>query len=248
MEPILISFREMNGIEYTSTIPIAANESRAETVSVPATQQTPARRSAKPLPPKSRDHQQPPPSPSHLPIYTMICRICLRAASRAYPPPTSLSLAARLSTSTPRLTPVTATPIPGAQQPPPPATSSSAAQPFSEASTPAPKKDAAPPAAEKKVPIVRSSVPAGTPLKGLNFLKDKPDPVALPDEEYPEWLWGILERQEKKGETGSAGDLFCMSLPPFLTRTRTHTHTHTCPTHTLLVLSICLSIAVANAC
>jgi large subunit ribosomal protein L54 len=52
-------------------------------------------------------------------------------------------------------------------------------------------------------------VPAGTPLKGLNFLKDRQDPVALPDEEYPEWLWTVLARQEKKGESGGAGDLFC---------------------------------------
>lgn len=61
---------------------------------------------------------------------------------------------------------------------------------------------------------MRSSVAAGTPLKGLNFLKDRQDPVALPDEEYPEWLWSILERQEKKGESAAAGDLFCkITLP-----------------------------------
>jgi large subunit ribosomal protein L54 len=52
-------------------------------------------------------------------------------------------------------------------------------------------------------------VPAGTPLRGLNFLKDRQDPVALADDEYPEWLWTILERQEKKGESAAAGDLFC---------------------------------------
>lgn len=59
------------------------------------------------------------------------------------------------------------------------------------------------------MPLVRSSVPAGTPLRGLNFLKDRQDPVALADDEYPEWLWTILERQEKKGESAAAGDLFC---------------------------------------
>ena len=96
---------------------------------------------------------------------------------------------------------------------PPAATSTSAAQPFSEKTTPAPppalKKDAAAAAEKKATPLVRSSVPAGTPLKGLNFLKDKQDPVALADEEYPEWLWTVLTRQEKGAEAAGQGDLFC---------------------------------------
>ncbi|WVQ83267.1 hypothetical protein IAT38_005406 [Cryptococcus sp. DSM 104549] len=36
-----------------------------------------------------------------------------------------------------------------------------------------------------------SSVPEGTVLRGLSVLKDKPDPVALPDAQYPEWLWTL---------------------------------------------------------
>jgi hypothetical protein len=69
---------------------------------------------------------------------------------------------------------------------------------------------------------VKSSIPAGQPLKGLNFLKNGGDPVALADDEYPAWLWTLLVRQEKKGDVG-AGDLFCMfyyyyySLPHFRT-------------------------------
>jgi large subunit ribosomal protein L54 len=67
-------------------------------------------------------------------------------------------------------------------------------------------------AAKKKVaPLVKSSIPAGQPLKGLNFLKDRQDPVAKADDEYPAWLWTILDRQEKKAEKG-AGDLFCEFL------------------------------------
>jgi hypothetical protein len=50
------------------------------------------------------------------------------------------------------------------------------------------------------------------PLKGLNFEKNKQDPVALPDDEYPEWLWTILMRQEKTAEGAGMGDLFC-TLP-----------------------------------
>jgi large subunit ribosomal protein L54 len=56
--------------------------------------------------------------------------------------------------------------------------------------------------------------PAGTPLKGLNFLKGREDPLALPEEDYPEWLWKILESGKKRSEEGKeeVGDEFCMSL------------------------------------
>ncbi|WFD33386.1 hypothetical protein MCUN1_000199 [Malassezia cuniculi] len=38
-----------------------------------------------------------------------------------------------------------------------------------------------------------SVAPAGTVFTGLSILKDKPDPVALPDSEYPPWLFELLE-------------------------------------------------------
>ncbi|KIR68802.1 hypothetical protein I312_100099 [Cryptococcus bacillisporus CA1280] len=44
---------------------------------------------------------------------------------------------------------------------------------------------------------VVSSCPAGTPLTNLSILKDKPDPVALPDDQYPAWLWTLLEDTSK---------------------------------------------------
>lgn len=56
-------------------------------------------------------------------------------------------------------------------------------------------------------------------LKGLNFVKNKQDPVALEDHEYPDWLWRVLE--PKEGADGGAqgkgdeGDLFCMSQSQF---------------------------------
>ncbi|KAH0434750.1 hypothetical protein CcaCcLH18_05190 [Colletotrichum camelliae] len=50
-----------------------------------------------------------------------------------------------------------------------------------------------------------SSCPAGTILNGLNYIKGKTDPVALPDEEYPDWLWTCLEA--KTETTESADDL-----------------------------------------
>ncbi|KAJ1956883.1 hypothetical protein EC988_001117 [Linderina pennispora] len=42
----------------------------------------------------------------------------------------------------------------------------------------------------------------GTVLKGLNIYKDGKDPVALKDEEYPEWLWTLLDTpaEESLGE------------------------------------------------
>lgn len=48
--------------------------------------------------------------------------------------------------------------------------------------------------------VVKSSVPAGTVLKGCNVRKNGEDPVALPDDQYPEWLWDLLdpEIQDRK--------------------------------------------------
>ncbi|KAI9595087.1 mitochondrial ribosomal protein L37-domain-containing protein [Syncephalis fuscata] len=38
----------------------------------------------------------------------------------------------------------------------------------------------------------KSSVAAGTVLKGINYTKDGSDPVAMEDTAYPEWLWTLL--------------------------------------------------------
>ncbi|RKP38126.1 mitochondrial ribosomal protein L37-domain-containing protein [Dimargaris cristalligena] len=48
-------------------------------------------------------------------------------------------------------------------------------------------------AAPEKKPHPVSITPEGTVLKGLNFSIDKKDPVAKKDEEYPEWLWTLLD-------------------------------------------------------
>jgi hypothetical protein len=47
----------------------------------------------------------------------------------------------------------------------------------------------------------------------LNYFKGKQDPVALADEEYPQWLWQCLDFSAKKSSEGddSAGDEFCNS-------------------------------------
>lgn len=38
-----------------------------------------------------------------------------------------------------------------------------------------------------------SSCPADTKLEGVNYLKGQAPVLALPDDQYPEWLWTILK-------------------------------------------------------
>ncbi len=139
----------------------------------------------------------------------MICQRCLRQAfnARSFP-----SLRRTLASTA---GPTTASPRPDDH---PAATSTSAPQPFStplspsadEASLDAGSK----PKSKSNVP--KSKVAAGTTLKGLNYFKGKEDPLALPDEDYPEWLWRCLD-STKKGSGGDAavGDEFCKLFPPY---------------------------------
>lgn len=57
----------------------------------------------------------------------------------------------------------------------------------------------------------KSCIPAGTALRGMGFMKNKEPPVAMEDNEYPEWLWGLLKTQ-KVGQDGASdadGDIYC---------------------------------------
>ena len=49
-----------------------------------------------------------------------------------------------------------------------------------------------------------SSCPPGTVLKGLNYLKDGQDPVALEDSEYPAWVFALPSNKAAttKGDKG----------------------------------------------
>lgn len=70
-------------------------------------------------------------------------------------------------------------------------------------------------AAAAKAPL--SSCPEGTVLTGLNYLKNKTDPVALADDAYPEWLWSCLDVTVKKTDDDGAADAeaeFCTSFFP----------------------------------
>ncbi|KAH8675674.1 mitochondrial ribosomal protein L37-domain-containing protein [Xylariales sp. PMI_506] len=53
---------------------------------------------------------------------------------------------------------------------------------------------------------VLSSCPEGTVLAGLNYLKNKTDPVALADDAYPAWLWDCLSVTVKKSDEGNMVD------------------------------------------
>lgn len=90
-----------------------------------------------------------------------------------------------------------------------PSRQSAAAPP---AAAPAPAEDGA--TATPDEASSRSSCPPGTVLNGLNYFKGKTDPVAKPDNEYPEWLWSCLDvtKGSAAEEDADAGDEFCMSL------------------------------------
>ncbi|KAI5272637.1 hypothetical protein E4T47_04090 [Aureobasidium subglaciale] len=144
----------------------------------------------------------------------MICNRCLRTAVQR---PLALPFRRALTTTSPLRAETAPRQGNASSHTPSAATSTGAAQPFSTPLTPSPSAAElqAPSASEKAAPTVKSSVTAGTPLKGLNFIKGKNDPVALEDSEYPSWLWGILRK--KSGESAGAadasveGDLFSKS-------------------------------------
>ncbi|KAJ9122331.1 hypothetical protein QFC22_001752 [Naganishia vaughanmartiniae] len=72
---------------------------------------------------------------------------------------------------------------------------------------------ATPPSEPPKFTHSPSQIKPGTVLKDLSILKDKPDPIALPDEEYPAWLWtltdeyqaGSKQQQRVTAEKGQGG-------------------------------------------
>ncbi|KAI6716415.1 hypothetical protein PZA11_002948 [Diplocarpon coronariae] len=137
----------------------------------------------------------------------MICTRCLHRPSASIRISLTLPIfeTLRAFTSSPRLSIAT---------PPAAATSTSAAQNFSTPLTPSPSapNNSNPEKPKSKFVPPVSSVPAGTLLKGLNYMKGRDDPVALPEEDYPSWLWTVLDKRVGEGEgADGAGDEFSKS-------------------------------------
>ncbi|KAL7789391.1 mitochondrial ribosomal protein L37 domain-containing protein [Trichoderma ceciliae] len=66
--------------------------------------------------------------------------------------------------------------------------------------------------AAKPAATSRSICLEGTVLNGLNYIKGGQDPVAMKDEEYPEWLWSCLNVMKKADtEDDNLGDEFSKS-------------------------------------
>jgi large subunit ribosomal protein L54 len=141
----------------------------------------------------------------------MICRTCLRQAAGfttrqlTAQPLTRATTAAATRTFTTTLRTRNAAPSPASAAPAAPAAASA------EGATPD-LTAVTPPSADAKAAAI-SSCPAGTVLNGLNYFKGKTDPVALPDDAYPAWLWNCLEVQKKASTAADAdaGDEFCTS-------------------------------------
>ncbi|KAH0538860.1 hypothetical protein FGG08_004577 [Glutinoglossum americanum] len=133
----------------------------------------------------------------------MLCTHCLRlrAPSSFSPPPSSLLTHQFQFQFQHRPQPLRQRPISSKSTSPATTTSpTTATQP------PKPKPKPTP-------PTPTSSTLAGQPLKHLSHLLSRPDPLALPDADYPPWLWTCLPSPSSStSQTVSAtGDLFSKS-------------------------------------
>ncbi|CZT07202.1 related to mitochondrial ribosomal protein L37p [Rhynchosporium agropyri] len=133
----------------------------------------------------------------------MICTRCIRASLRLPSKPSSIRLVSHSRALLLEATPPTSSPAVQSQP--------SLAQPFSTPLTSPSDKPAPVPTSASK-PTIVSSCTAGTPLRGLNYMKGRDDPVALAEDEYPEWLWRFLDKKVEEGEGGEGtGDEFSKS-------------------------------------
>jgi hypothetical protein len=139
---------------------------------------------------------------------------------RSFPKPPSLASirplfqSRVLSTATPRAPPpssdVSLSPPPSSETP----NSSSAIPHFPSSkdlhtpTSPAKAAKDASSSKKKSITIPTGSVPGGAVLKGIGYLKAKPEIYALEDSEYPGWLWSCLDaspadKGKGKGKKGA---------------------------------------------
>jgi len=134
------------------------------------------------------------------PTNAMICRSCLRRASALrYIPQFARSLTSTSLRNAPTATPALES---STQQPP-----------FTAPLTNLPNSKGvhakSKPKSATELPV--SITAAGTALTGINYIKGKPDPIALEESEYPEWLWRVLEGKPlEEGAENADGDEFGM--------------------------------------
>ena len=147
----------------------------------------------------------------------MICQSC-RTSLFSHIKHSSSSPYLRLLTNSSR--PYSGTPSFLSSTPAP--SSPSIALPSTGASPPPPPQQAADDASKASGGKVLSSCTVGTRLQGLNYMKNKPDLVALDDSEYPSWLWGILEdgkggsgKGNAEGAEGEIRKLYTLCSSPF---------------------------------
>lgn len=117
--------------------------------------------------------------------------------------PGSITIPSAISSATPGVSQPLSTPTHGVPEPPQWVNpgKNAAAAPTDVAGT------SAGPAAPTHEP---SSLLAGTVMKGLNYMKNKPEIVALEDHEYPDWLWTLLDDKAKKSSESGGVDVSCM--------------------------------------
>lgn len=122
----------------------------------------------------------------------MFCARCFRSSVRW---PATLLATRTYAVANPSL----------AKPPPPSIPPKLTPQLFSTPLTPAPAQ------AVKTPGAVVSGTVAGTPLRHINYLKGKTDPIALEDSEYPDWLWTLLasSKTAATADGEAVGDLYC---------------------------------------
>ena len=132
-----------------------------------------------------------------------LCSLCRNTLLRRLHPFRSIRAVSTVpvTSNTASITP----PSPTAPETPPQATSSvnpASSQPFSTPQfAPATLVKAA--KIPKKGPRIPSRVPGGGVLQGLGYTKAKPNILAKEDDEYPPWLWTLLDKAQSNG-TGAA--------------------------------------------
>jgi large subunit ribosomal protein L54 len=181
-------------------------------------------------------------------VTAMLCTSCrrtllLRLPSTLRPSPSPLSRSVATVPATPSAPP--SQPPPSVTNPniPPPALSSSTpgtSQPLSTPTLPLTSTAKPQPGKEPPKPTkLAGSIPGGAPLFGVAYLKAKPTVLAMEDDAYPDWLWGLVDEGKKSTTTAGGGGGDAVDLSCKLHRTLTQdlskaslpcSHTHSDPT------------------